>query len=419
MAFPSIDGLTQPVRDTSVLRSVLNQHWRVLVQDFLSLSEAGVAPGIRALHQRVFGIVQGILKWDPRVAVRLLRRPVIAGLVGTLRRRSARPGDATSLDDLVLELDLLLLTELAASRQLMEEVQVEPLASWPVLRSLSARVARQPPAGSRLSFAAGTILARDAGDAVHVLPAEPGPPGYLEVAGGILFGLSDNNPLLSVQGHPDRAGNQVDLGGHPVEEWLGMLRQAFELIEQYQPLIFEEMRLSLELLVPVGYHDERHFSVSYEEAVGAIYLTLHPGVMTMAEALMHEFQHNKLNAVFRWDPILQNAHTPLFASPVRPDPRPLHGVLLAVHAFQPVAALYEAMTKAEHPLTRGRDWKKRFRQIIDINRAGAETVLRHGKPTPVGAGLLREMRALDVYYAKYAAEHLAGEVGSAPTNVEL
>jgi len=69
---------------------------------------------------------------------------------------------------------------------------------------------------------------------------------------------------------------------------------------------------------------------------------------------------------------------------------------MAVHAFQAgVATLYERMTEARDPLTLGRDWKKRFRQIVEINREGAETVLRHGQPTPVGEGLLREMREIE------------------------
>ena len=58
--------------------------------------------------------------------------------------------------------------------------------------------------------------------------------------------------------------------------------------------------------------------------------------------------------------MLANADAPLYPSPVRPDPRPLRGVLMAVHAFLPVAGLYEAMTDAAHPLTLGRDWQKRF-----------------------------------------------------------
>ena len=399
MATPSLDGLTQPRTDISVLRAVLNQHWRVLVQDYLSLPLAGATTETRALHVRVLELVRALVKRDPRRVVRLLRRPVISGLVGAVRRHATGAAQA-ELDAFLRELDLLTLAELATHGDLTEEVVVPPpAAGWPVVRSLSARIAVQPPAGASLAFSAGQVSVRIGDDREELIPAGGREPAYTDITGGILFGATDNNPLLSVQGHPERAGNQVDLGGHPGGEWIESLQKAFAIIEKYQPLIMEEMRLSLELIVPVGYHDERHFSVSYEESVGAIYMTLHPGVMTMAEALIHEFQHNKLNAVFRWDPVLHNAHAPLFASPVRPDPRPLHGVLMAVHAFQPIAKLYELMTAADDPLSRQRDWEKRYRQIVEINREGAETVLTNGKPTAVGAGLLREMREIDEYFA--------------------
>jgi HEXXH motif-containing protein len=413
MANPSLEGLTQPARDIAVLRAVLNQHWRVLVQDFLTLRNVALTEPDRALHDQTVAIIQALLKSEPRSAVRALRRPIVAGLVGALRRRSAKAVDPDDTAKLLLELDLLVLTDLAASGDVREEIVVGPHECWPVLRSLAARIAIEPPPGSILRFGPGHVSAELNGHRQEILPAPVGmPPAYLEVTPGILFALSDNNPLLAVQGHPERAGNQVDLGGHSVDEWLETLRRAFALIETYQPLIMKEMRLCLELIVPVGYDPERHSSVSYEEAVGAIYMTLHPGVMTIAEALIHEFQHNKLNAVFRWDPILRNAHAPLYTSPVRPDPRPLHGVLLAVHAFQPVARLYEVMTAAGDPLTLGHDWTRRFQQIIDINHEGAETVLKSGQPTAVGTGLLKEIRAIDEYYARYELKPGPPESGS-------
>jgi HEXXH motif-containing protein len=164
------------------------------------------------------------------------------------------------------------------------------------------------------------------------------------------------------------------------------------------PTLRAEIDLFLHLAVPVGYDDHKHLSASYQEALGTIYLTLHPNLMTMTEAVIHEFSHNKLNALLELDPLLENAFWPLYASPVRPDPRPLHGVLLAVHAFQPVARLYERMTAAGHPRAQSADFQRRFAQIRRINHAGAEVVLAHGRPTETGRALLDEMRRWDDHY---------------------
>jgi HEXXH motif-containing protein len=129
--------------------------------------------------------------------------------------------------------------------------------------------------------------------------------------------------------------------------------------------------------------------------------------MTMTEALVHEFSHNKINALFELDDVLENAFSPLYASPVRPDPRPLHGVLLAVHAFLPVARLYERMLEAGHPLAKKPGFIERFARIRQINAEGAEIVLTNGRPTEVGGALLEEIRRWDAYYGKWDGQATA------------
>jgi HEXXH motif-containing protein len=151
----------------------------------------------------------------------------------------------------------------------------------------------------------------------------------------------------------------------------------------------------------VGYDPERHLSASYQEAIGTIYLTLHPSRMTLAEALIHEFSHNKINALFELDDLLENAFSPLYTSPVRPDPRPLHGVLLAVHAFLPVARLYERMIAEGAPEAEDEAFVARFAQIRRINREGAELLLREGRPTAVGRVLLDEIRRWHEHYLTF------------------
>ena len=62
-------------------------------------------------------------------------------------------------------------------------------------------------------------------------------------------------------------------------------------------------------VVPVGFHAEQHLSASYREAPGLVYLTLHPSPLTLAEAIIHETQHVKLNALSWLDPISHNGHS--------------------------------------------------------------------------------------------------------------
>lgn len=206
---------------------------------------------------------------------------------------------------------------------------------------------------------------------------------------------ADDNPLAMLEAHPDKGGNAVDLGDRSPETWCSMLDEAIAILQRHLPIVRDELELVIEQIVPVGVDEVKHLSASYREAIGTIYLTLHPSVMTMAEALIHELSHNKLNAAMELDPLLVNAFELLFASPVRPDPRPLHGVLLAVHAFLPVAELYRRMIAAGDPRAR----PDRFAQIVAGNREGASVLLANAQTTPYGRRLLEEIRRLDASFA--------------------
>ena len=211
--------------------------------------------------------------------------------------------------------------------------------------------------------------------------------------------LVDTNPLSSLEAHPDKFGSALDLGGRDVDVWRASLVSALSLVEEHLPHTYGEMRLMLRHVVPVGYDEQKHLSASYLEAIGVVYLTLHPQRMTMVEALIHEFQHNKLNLLLALDPVLENGELPLFTSPVRPDPRPLRGVLLAVHAFQPIALLYEALL-ARDDVNRG-ELSRRLGQIAATCREGCEVLLPNARPTAVGKPLFDEIAALDARLARH------------------
>src|SRR5207253_1395186 len=80
--------------------------------------------------------------------------------------------------------------------------------------------------------------------------------------------------------------------------------------------------------------------------------------LAMAEAIVHGTQHGKLNALTWLDPVLENGHTEWSPSPVRPDLRPLMGVLLAAHAFVPVAALHARLAEQGHPAMLGKESRR-------------------------------------------------------------
>lgn len=224
------------------------------------------------------------------------------------------------------------------------------------------------------------------------------------LACGIELALDDSNPLRDVEAHPDKSGNALDLGGQAPEAWVEALDGAWSLLEAALPEWTAERSSTLQRLIPVGFAPERHFSATYREAPGLAYLSLHPDPLTLAEALVHEGQHSRLNLLHLFDPVLENGATTWTASPVRPDLRPLIGVLLAVHAFVPVAALHARLAAAGHPLTETARFAERRRQVLSGNQRGVELIRALGSPTRLGARLVGELLALHDHLCALAPE---------------
>lgn len=404
----ALPDLTFPLPESRTLRTVLGRYLRRLYDDLLAIPVRLVEPADRALFSSAVGQLRQVAARNRGAALAALRPPTINGLIATARRQAVAGGDHGAMSAWLRELSLLLLLELARQGELSQPLR------WRAAGRLPPRLCC-PGAGlaitfngpvDALCFSNGRLVAeRGTGSWDLDLSAVPAhlqddapwavTRPYHSVVPGVWLTEVDNNPLSDFEAHPDKQGNQLDLGDQPVSVWVDALRAAFGLIDRYLPGLGAELRLVATLLVPVGCDAERHLSASYQEVIGTAYLTLHPDLMTMTEAVVHEFQHNKLNAAMHLDPLLHNAFSPLFSSPVRPDPRPLHGIVLAVHAFQPVALLYRAMADAGDLRAANPSWQRRFAGIVAGNRDGAQTVLDNGRPTLAGTQLLAEMRALD------------------------
>ncbi len=339
----------------------------------------------------------------------ILRRPAVSTLVRCLNSELYGAGDVRKLDDWLSELTTLLLFELAVAGELPPGGVLLP-ARPRVIHSASSRVRITVDDSARLGFLPGHLVLDRAGQRteidVDVLstgadadPAVTVDHPYVPIVDDLCLAMADNNPLSEFEAHPEKSGNSIDLGRREASEWVAVLRRAVDLIDEFLPEVGRELRLVMHTFVPVGFDAERHVSASYAEAIGTAYLSLHPDVLTMTEAVVHEFSHNKLNLVWAADPVLQNAFSPLYGSPVRPDPRPLHGVMLAVHAFVPVALLYERMFEARHALVQSDAARKRFEAIVGGNREGTRTLLENARPTEVGRAILDELGRWDAHFA--------------------
>ena len=122
---------------------------------------------------------------------------------------------------------------------------------------------------------------------------------------------------------------------------LRMFFRALSAARDKLPDCFEWVRAMTQVVVPMRRLQGRPYSrsASSPQMPGLAYLTLHSELQVL-EALVHETAHHYLFLVQAVRPLVDPAHSVLYRSPLRPDPRPLLGVLLAYHALVYIGSLY-------------------------------------------------------------------------------
>ena len=392
-------ALVLPTDGGQSTRRILMRTIKKFARDTAALPMELLGPELNTVGQAVSRLVRDIAATDPRPLYAVLRRPHVHVLL-TCTVGALAEGDRVKAAERSRAFVFQLLSELAMERALPEPVRWPGPAPTTHLVSPAHRVHQPlPSCAEAFVFSSGACEAEGSEPPVLGLPPAPSE-DFQVIDDGVMLALVDNNPISDFEAHPDKEGNQLDLGDAPATEWVGVLRQALEVIDAYLPGIRQEMRLILQQIIPVGTDEHRHLSASYREAIGTVYMTLHPKPMTMTEALIHEFQHNKINALSHLDGLMTNAFWPLYPSPIRPDPRPLHGVLLAAHAFVPVAEMYRRMVSDDHPWVGTGSFQKRFAQVIATNDEAMTVLNAHAEATEAGAQVIDELN-------RWHREHLA------------
>jgi HEXXH motif-containing protein len=429
---------TEPVDDTRALAAAYARYLAACCQKFLTVGSK-LAAALRPAHASIAALVRQALVRRQRQMLNCFASPMVGTALHCVELRDDMEAFQARIDKAAEEMMPHLLLEMALRRLIPDGQSVLWEHGAPRLASLAIGGELIPPVGSTgLRFCASHISAIAGGAEVARLPVDPetmhralagDSPGasdgedgfrferrYWRTGNVTRFATIDHNPIAAFEAHPDKAGNHIDLGGHSEQEWIGVLDECCALIGRFMPGELAEMAIMLHEFIPVGYHVERHLSASYREAIGTVYLTLHPNVMTMTEAVVHEFQHNKLNVSAHSVEYLRNAFHPLYKSPVRPDPRPLWGILLAVHAFLPVAELYRRMRDAGHPLAARPEFEQRLSEIDLKNHEGMEMLRAHAQLTPAGRALFDELEAME---RRHLAERSARGLENTATESHL
>ncbi|PCI31634.1 MAG: hypothetical protein COB53_12955 [Elusimicrobia bacterium] len=113
------------------------------------------------------------------------------------------------------------------------------------------------------------------------------------------------------------------------------LSAAMQHVGEVDQPLYDEISDYLRLIIPLDNPSGMgSVSSSYKDLRGALCLSHSDDLLLQAETIVHEFCHQKMNLLFAVDPLIKPGQAgEVVYSPLRPDPRRLHGMLLGAHAF--------------------------------------------------------------------------------------
>jgi HEXXH motif-containing protein len=127
-------------------------------------------------------------------------------------------------------------------------------------------------------------------------------------------------------------------------EWQKVLDEAWQVLTHQHPAFAEELVAGLRALVPIS-REREIVGASSAAAFGGIILSAPASAIGLAETLVHELQHSKLNALLSLIKLAEDDGRYRFYAPWREDPRPLTGILHGIYAF---IAVVEFMLVQRH-----------------------------------------------------------------------
>lgn len=195
---------------------------------------------------------------------------------------------------------------------------------------------------------------------------------------------------LGISGYQPAAEQDIN-----VSSWRASLFSAYQLLKR------DEKALSLvngfaRVIVPlIGAGSDVHLSMTLRSLPGMILMSWSSYPEVIAEALVHEADHNYVYALDRrhplWvEPVVRQSAA--YRSPWRIDPRPLNGLLVGASAFVSISEFLCVATEvATEPLCNAVSCEQRA-LLATLQAADAlRLVTRYGKLSNSGAALVSDL----------------------------
>jgi HEXXH motif-containing protein len=233
-------------------------------------------------------------------------------------------------------------------------------------------------------------LRPDDGSGRHV-PHWRGTPMIHVLADGLAWDvlLETNDPYLDRYALPMAAVLSPDELGR----WRERVQAAWEVLVRHHRETAEPIADGIAVIVPLTPKAETDLvSGTSPAAFGAVATSWPPDPVTMAETLVHEFQHVKLCGLMDMVPLTEPGGEKVYA-PWRQDPRPASGLLQGIYAHLGIVRFWWAQQHAEtdpDDIFRAQVQYARWQPAID---RAVRTLRETGCLTPAG------VRAADILHA--------------------
>lgn len=167
-----------------------------------------------------------------------------------------------------------------------------------------------------------------------------------------------------------------------VNDWRQRIQAAWDLLVRHHEWAAGPIAEGVQVIVPLQSRSDLDSATS-PAAFGAIATSLPPSTVSMAETLVHEFQHIKLCGLMDMLPLVEPGGERGYA-PWREDPRPMGGILQGVYAFTGIVRFWDAQRHVEtepDDILRASVLYERWRLAIELVTG---SLLDKGFLTPTG-----------------------------------
>lgn len=208
------------------------------------------------------------------------------------------------------------------------------------------------------------------------------------------FELNDLDSLLKYVTKHQRPEQFEKLDVVARDRWTASVRQAWDLLEAIHPSYALQIAQSITVLVPLrSPSPTTHVSGSFPDTFGMIQMSWSEQAAKVAEVLVHEFHHNKLNLLLDLDPLVEDSvGAEAFYSPWKDSPRPLSGLLHGIFAFQSVVHFFRAYLDRGVADPAKREWaEQEYGRRLLQTLAGIEALQEQAELTSAGDIIVQEI----------------------------